>query len=356
VILREATADDWPQVADLFLATPMRSGTSFVLDRRPDFGALPGLRGRFRTFVVVREQRVAGTVTALWRPARDGARSITVGEVIDLRVAEWARGGRVAFHLLRAVHEVFAAERVDWILCLIGKHNQAATGITARNIGLPTLAPLEDFASIHFIAVRTPPLVATRGLTVRAAVRSDASLVAEFCAAQNATERFAPPDAIPWPDPTERHRAWLAFGPDGTPYGALLAWDGEALRRLRIVRYRTADLPLRAAIGVAAKLGLSVPLPAHGEALRLWATRLVAIRTGGAHTLRALVDAALCSAVAAGRNVLQLNLHGRDPLLRRLPLYPRSTYWTTLYGGPRDRGPVVPYCSTERYYGDIARV
>lgn len=354
MIVREATAADWPQVTDLFVATPVQAGTSFVLDRRPDFEALPRLRGESQTFVVSEGQWLAGTVTALWRRAMDGTKQITVGEIIDLRVAPWARGGRVTFHLLRAVHEAFVAARVEWILSLIGKHNLAARAVTVRKEGLPTLVPLEDFASIHFMAMRIPSR--RSGPSVRAAGPSDADLLAEFWAEQNASERFAPPDTVAWPDPTGRHRAWLAFGPDGAPQGALIAWDGEALRRLRIVRYRTADLPLRAAMGVAAMLGRSAALPVPGEVLRLWATRLVVVRCGGARTLRALVDAALGSAVAEGRHVLQVNLHGHDPLLKQLPPYLRSTYWTTLYGGPLDGRQTPSPFPKERFHGDIARV
>ena len=353
MIVREATAADWPHVADLFLATPVQSGTSFVLDRRPDFGALPGLRGQFRTFVISDGERLAGTVTALWHRAIDGTKQVTVGEVIDLRVAPWARGRRVAFHLLRAVHEAFVAAHVDWILSLIGKHNQPVRVVVARKTELPVLAPLEDFASVHFMAMRVPPR--RSGPVVREAIASDAALLAEFWGAQQAAERFAPTGALPWPDPTGRHRAWIAFGPDGAPLGVLVAWDGEALRRLRIVRYRTTDLPLRAVMGVAAMLGRSAALPAPGEVLRLWATRLVVVRSGGARTLRALLDAALASAVAEGCHVLQVNLHGNDPLLRQLPPYPRSTYWSTLYGGPLDDYPVEPLSPTEHFHADIAR-
>jgi hypothetical protein len=352
VIVREATAADWPQVTELFLATPVQSGTSFMLDRRPDFGALPGLRGQFRTFVVHQGERLAGTVTALWHRAMDGEEQVTVGEIIDLRVAPWARGAGVTLHLLRAVHGSFMDARVDWILSLIGKQNQPARAVTARWASLPALAPLEDFASVHFMALRVPQW--RSGLTVREAGPSDALMVADFCASREATERFATPGTIPWPDPTGRHRAWLAFGPCGAPRGALVAWDGEAVRRLRIVRYRAADLPLRALTGVTAMFGRSAPLPVPGDVLRLWATRLVVVRSGGAQTLRALVDAALGSAVAAGRHVLQVNLHGRDPLLQQLPPYPRSTYWTTLYGGPLDDRPAAKPSSTERFHVDIA--
>jgi hypothetical protein len=356
LMLREASGADWPAIADFFLATPLQSGTSFVLDRRPDFGALPALRGNFRTFLVFQGQRIAGTVTALWHPARNGASMSTVGEVMDLRVAEWARGGRAMLHLLRAAYGAFVDARVDWIVCLVGKDNLATQPLVAGRIGLPPLVRLEDFASVHFVAARIPRLVAAGGVTVRAAQPADAALLAELCAAHAGTECFAPPEPIDWPDPTAHHLAWLAFDQNGAVCGALVAWDGAAVRRIRIVRYRASDLPLRIAVGMAARLHLANPLPAPGEVLGIWATRVIAIGHGGSRTLRALLDAALNAAAAAGQSLLQVNLRARDPLLRTLPAYPRSTYWTTLYGGPSDGSEISGRYLTERYHADLARV
>ena len=356
MILREATAADWPQISEFFLDTPLQSGTSFVLDRRPAFGALPALRGSFRSFLVFQDHRLAGTVTALWRPAANGARVVMVGEVIDLRVAPWARGGRAVFYLLHAAYDVFVTERVEWVFCLIGKHNRATSPLVARSIGLPPLEPLEDFASVNFVAGRAPRFVAARGVTVRVAEESDAALLANAWSESHALERFVPPDSFTWPDLTGRHRSWLAFRPDGTPCGALVTWDGASVRRVRIIRYRAADRPIRAAIAVAAVLGVTNPLPAPGEVLGLWASRAIAIPRDDGRTLRALLDAALSAAATAAQNVLQLNLRGRDPLLRRLPPYPRSTYWSTLYGGPCDGSPLPAAARAERYYADLARV
>jgi hypothetical protein len=198
--------------------------------------------------------------------------------------------------------------------------------------------------------------VATTGVTVRVAEAADAALVTAAWTAEHAMERFAPPDSLTWPDLTGRHRAWLAFEPDGTPCGALVTWDGGSVRRLRIVRYRAADYPVRVAIAVAALLGVTNPLPAPGDVFGLWASRAVAIRRGDSRTLRALVEAALSAAAATAQSVLQINLHGRDPLLQRLPPYPRSTYWSTLYGGPCDGGPIPADARAERYHADLARV
>jgi hypothetical protein len=354
-MLREATAADWPQIADFFLATPLQSGTSFVLDRRPDFGALPALRGQFRTFLVFQRQRLVGTATALWHVARDGADTITLGEIIDLRVAPCARGGRAVSHLLHAVYTVFLAESVDWIVCLIGKKNRAAIPMVVGRAGLPRLDFLEDFASVHFIAGGVPRLFAATGVTVRAAEASDASLLTELCAGSCAMQRFAPSESLEWPHPTGRYRAWLAFRPDGTPSGALVMWDGEPVRRLRIVRYSAADLPLRIAVGVAARLGMANPLPAPNGVFGLWASSAVAVRHDDGRTLRALLDVAMAAAFAAGQNVLQLNLSARDPLLRRLPPYPRSTYWSSLYGYQRD--PCLnSHHASKRHHADLARV
>jgi hypothetical protein len=181
-------------------------------------------------------------------------------------------------------------------------------------------------------------------------------MVAELSAEALGHELLAPAEPIGWPDVAGLHRAWIASAPDGTPWGLLLVWDGDTVRRLRIVRYRTADLPLWCVTRVGAWLGMASPLPSPGGVLALWASRAATIRHGGSDTLRALLRAALRDATVAGRNVVQLNLHGLDPLLRELPKYASSTYRSTLYGCPCRGNAVVRLSTpTERYYADLAR-
>ena len=356
MIVREATAKDWPAVTDFFLSTPLDSGTVFVLDRRPDFGALPCLRGAFRTFLAFEGERLAGTVTALWRKARARNQDVLVGEVTDLRVARWARGGRAAYLLLRAAYETFEAQSVDWIVCLIGEQNRATLPLVARRAGLPALVPLAAFASVHFIAWRVPALAEPNGLTVHAADATDAALVADVWTEAVGHELLAPADPMAWPDAAGLHRAWIATAADGTAAGMLVIWDAERVRRLRILRYRTADLPHRIATRVGAWLSLTSPLPSPGGVLGFWASRVVTVRDGGAATLRALLRSALRDATRAGRSVVQLNLHALDPLLRELPKYPRSTYRSTLYGCACHADAVIPASPAERYYADISHV
>jgi len=356
MIVREATPSEWPSVTEFFLSTPLQSGTVLLLDRRPDFGALPGLRGAFRTFLALEGDRLAGTVTALCRQAREPDRTVLVGEIIDFRVAAWARGGRAAFLLLRAARDAFDAQGVDWITCLIGDRNRAALPLVARRAGFPALVALARFASVHYVSWRVPRLAESNGLTVRAATAADAATVAELSANALSDVRLAPVDPIAWPDATGRHRAWIASAPDGTPSGLLLVWDGEPLRRIRILRYQPSDLPLRCVTRAAAWLGVSAPLPPPGGALGLWASRIVTITRGGSVTLRALLRAALRDATAEGRSVVQVNLDALDPLLRELPRYPSSTYRSTLFGCSSMGDAVAAASPAARYYTDLARV
>jgi hypothetical protein len=354
VIVHEAAASDWPALAEFLLATPLEAGAAFVLDRRPDFGALPRLRGEFRSIVARRDGVITGMVTVLWHPALDGADMLLVGEIIDLRVAPWARHGSTTIRLLRAAHATLLEQRVDWITCLIGRQNQAAISLLGRRVGLPMLAPLDEVASVHFMAWRAPLARGNTRVQVRKACASDAPLLREFCAAAYASERLAPVEALAWPDPGERHRAWIAFDSCNRPSGALLLWDPEPVRRIRVLRYRSTDLPVRLLAGVLARFGRAAPLPAPGDVLGVWASRMVSIRHGGAATLRCLLDAALGAAAEAGRNVVQLNLHADDPLLRMLPPYPRATYWSTLYGAPCRGALVPPSTQPVRHHVDVA--
>jgi hypothetical protein len=354
VIVREAAGIDWPALAEFLLKTPLDAGAAFVLDRRPDFCALPRLRGEFRSFVALRDGRIAGTVTALWHPARDGERTLLVGEIIDLRVAPWARHGCATIRLLRAAHAALLEQRVDWVVSLIGHQNQAAISLVGHRAGLPLLVPLDEVASVHFMAWKVAPARGIPAVHVRKACASDAALLGEFCATALAAERFAPVESLIWPDPTGLHQAWIAFDSRGRPSGALVLWDGETARRIRVLRYRSADLPVRLLAGALAQFGRAAPFPAPGEALGVWASRLVSIRHGGAATLRALLDAALSCAAFAGRNVVQLNLHRDDPLRRSLPMYPRSTYWSTLYGAPFRGAAAPPPTNLVRHHVDVA--
>ncbi len=330
MIVRDATRADGPALLEIFRRTPLDAGTAFVLDRSPDFSALLELRGHHRTLVACDAQRIAGMVTALWHEVEDPDGSARVGEIVDLRVANWARGSRTAAQLLREVRRTFDAEGVAWALCLIGDRNGAARTLTGGKAGLPCLKPLTRWASVHFIAWRVP-LLQPRGVEVREAVPSDEAALESLVESVARQRHFVPRPYFVWPDPTGRHRAWLALQA-GTPVGALVTWDGDGVRRLRVVRHRWQDAPLRALAAVASKAGVAPALPAAGDVLRVWATRWVAVRSGRLDVARALVRASLRCAAAHRIHVLQVNLPESDPLLRALPALPRSTYWSTLYG------------------------
>jgi acetyltransferase (GNAT) family protein len=353
VTVREATLADGPALIELFRQTPLDAGTAFVLDRGPDFWALLALRGDHRTFVACEGDRVAGTATALWHDAGASTGPLRVGEIVDLRIATWARGTRAALRLLEAVRGALLEARIGWALCLVGDRNDAARTLVAGKAGFPRLGPLTRWASVHFVTLRAPRRLPS-GLEVRPATDVDRAALLALAEHVAARRQLVPLPLLEWPDP--RHRAWLALE-RGAPVGALVAWSGEGVRALRIVRHRWQDAPLRALVATASLAGLSPPLPGPGGVLRMWATRWVAAPPGRPAVGRALVRFALRAAAAEGVQVLQVNLPEGDPLLGALPALPRSTYWSTLYGCPCGDGPTPPTPPpTACHHADVALV
>ena len=96
-------------------------------------------------------------------------------------------------------------------------------------------------------------------------------------------------------------------------------------------------------------------LPSPGGALTVWATRWLGATPGNYRAVPALIRAALRAAAHANVNVLQVNIATRDPLASTLPILPRSTYWSTLYGR-RLRGPSRNHHPSQRFHADLALV
>jgi hypothetical protein len=345
--IRTATNFDSPQLARFLLDNPMAVGTDFALDRTPDFNALLRLRGNFRTLCAYSGDHLAGTVTALWDERSDHGKSVRVGEIIDLRVAAPFRGGRTTSLLLRAAQRALEEAGVQWVFCLIGDQNQAARVLVRGRAGIPALQPLTRYVSVHYLALRVNFLSPRRGLRLRAAedtsladADADAEAIAHGFAQIAEGRRLATQSRPFWPDPTGRHRAWLVHAPGGGVVGGLVIWDGFDVRRFRVMRYSGLDRLMKLLTVPAARLGLAVALPEPGGALRLWASRAFWAESGRPDIVRAMVAAALDAAVKQGVHIVQLNLPQGDPLIDQLPSYPRSSYWSTLYGIRRDGGPV----------------
>ena len=232
IVVREAGTEDGPSLVRLFAAAPVRAGTDFILDRGPDFFGLLRARGQFRTFIAEEDGRLAGSATALWHDARESGASERVGEIVDVRAAEWARGGRAVIPLLNAVSDAFRAAHVDWAVCLIADRNRAAASLVRGAWGFPIFEALHRWASVHYMAVRAP-LAGIRRVRIREAVPSDASILGELSATTTGSWRLAPPELFAWPDPAGRHRAWIAEDYSGRAIAGLVIWDASDFRRVR---------------------------------------------------------------------------------------------------------------------------
>jgi len=332
--IREATAADGPSLIAFLGETPVRAGTEFVLDRGPDFGALLRLRGLSRTFIALQEHRVVGAVTALWHEGMDGDAGLRLGEIVDLRVTPELRGTRLASRLLERAAAALAQAGADWVLCLIGDRNREAVRLVSGRAGFPALRELSRYASVHFPVWRAPQGRPRAPFTVRPATSGDAPALAALSCATVVGRRFAPPTLFPWPDPDGTHHAWIAEDKRGRPIGGLVVWDPLSVRRIRVRRYSSADQMLRVLMWLGSLLGVAGPLPQPGDTLRLWASRWLGAVDHPSQVTDALVRAAMRAAATADQHVLQINLEVRDPLLPMMPGFPRSSYWSTLYGCP----------------------
>lgn len=353
IVVREAGTEDGPSLVRLFAAAPVRAGTDFILDRGPDFFGLLRARGQFRTFIAEEDGRLAGSATALWHDARESGASERVGEIVDVRAAEWARGGRAVIPLLNAVSDAFRAAHVDWAVCLIADRNRAAASLVRGAWGFPIFEALHRWASVHYMAVRAP-LAGIRRVRIREAVPSDASILGELSATTTGSWRLAPPELFAWPDPAARHRAWIAEDYSGRAIAGLVIWDASDFRRVQIAKYALRDLPMRMALTVAAPLGAAVPLPAPGGVLSMWAARWIGAVRGSETAVGGLVHAGLRAAVRAGIHVVQINVPAGDAVLTSLPSLPRSTFWSTLFG-LRLSAQASP-AEGQTFYADLARV
>ena len=334
MIVREATAGDWPAAAEFFLSTPLESGTVFVLDRRPDFGALPGLRGVFRTFLAFEGERLAGTVTALCeRP-----RSVTRSSSSERSSTFVWRHGRAADERRFSCCErrTRRSVRTAWT----GLAASSATRIERRChsspvepafpswwrsqgsracTSLPGEFPLCLNQTVSLCA-RQPLRMRRRSLSSRR-TRSPTS-----CSRRPSRSSGRTRLACTEPGSQARRMARRA--------ACCLSGTAKQCAAFEFFAIGRPTCRFDASRASGAWLGIASPLPSPGGVLGLWASRVVTIRHGGSVTLRALLRAALRDATVAGRSVVQVNLHARDPLLRELPNYPSSIYRSTLYGCP----------------------
>jgi hypothetical protein len=332
ITLHEAGAGDTPELVRFFLETPVEASTNFVLDRAPDFAALPRLRGQSATFVARDGAGICGCATALWHDATSPSGSfIRVGEVMDLRVNPDHRKGVVAARLLRCVRDALLRAGVDHVFCLIADNNAGARSLLGGRAGFPEMRALTRYACVHIIPMRLRSR--SSGYMVRRADASDAQMLSELVTSTTAHVLVRDPCVTQFPQPSEGHMAWMALRGE-EPVAGLMAWDGYAVRRIRVMRYSGAS-------GLAAAR-LAAALPPPGGALHMWATRWLGAPGNDTTALRVLLSHVSHDAASAGQHVFQVNIPDGHPATRSLPLLPRTTLRTTLYGTRMRGGPLSP--------------
>lgn len=352
--IREAVPDDGPGLVRLFLDTPLRAGTTLVLDRAPDFFASSRPLLASRTFILDGGRAPEGVVTVRWRRATDASRSVTVGEVADFRIASRFRGTRAAYKLLKCAWTALQAAGTDWVTCLIADRNEATSTLVRGAAPLPSLLPLDRWASMHYVAWRVPKLLFPSRVNVRRAVAADLPLLHQLRERSTSAWRLREPDREPLQDANTYH-AWVAEDVAGSPVGALVVRDDISSRRIRVMQYSAGDQFVRGAAALAAAAGAGVALPRPGGVLRIWASCWIDAANADPAAIRALVYTAIRDAALAAVPVVQINVSQRDAVRSGLPRSLAPAFWSTLYGRAL-RSKSSPVSSSEICHVDLAHI
>lgn len=352
--VREATPGDGPGLVQLFLDTPLRAGTTLVLDRAPDFFASSKPLLASKTFLIDGARAPEGVVTVRWRRAADGSRSVTVGEVADFRIAPHLRGTRAAYELLKCAWTALRAAGTDWVTCLIADRNEAASALVRGAAPLPSLLPLDRWASMHYVAWRVPRFLFPNRVAVRRAHAADLPVLHRLRERSTGSWRLRASDPEPLQDENTYH-AWVADDSTGLPVGALVVRDDISNRRIRVMRYSASDQFVRAAAALANAAGAGAALPRPGGVLRIWASCWIGAADGNPAVIRALVYTAIRAAARAAVPVVQINVSQRDAVHRALPRSLASAFWSTLYGRAL-QSQSSPVSVNEICHADVAHV
>lgn len=331
---REAGPADGPGVLELLAASPVRMEGSYYTDRAPDYFALHRCFPGSRAFVSGSEAEGGFEACASLLRYEGRVNGVVVPYVLLTDLCRRPGAGiRALYGVVHAAVSAYRDSDAAAFLCLVNPRNDAAVRMaTSPRAPLP-LRPLARLRYLEVLPLRRAgprPCVGVGPATsVREVERGLRLLEASYG------------QHLFWPaltrDEFERRCARLpGFGVQslilcrvrGRCEGALLAYDPDALVRLRVVRYdplsRGLGLALRAAVPL---LGPRAGLPAPGGALRSMHVQAL----GGTWRARRRLLAWLGDEVlAGGRHTYAWIADGRAPEV--VPHALKFAYGVDLYG------------------------
>ncbi len=246
------------------------------------------------------------------------------GYLGDLRLDVAHRGGSLVARGYRFLRELHADRGASLYLTLIAGANEIALKtIAAGRAGLPSYKPL---GRIFTPAVRLSgwSKKPARIKIVRGSEVSRGELAA--CLQRNLARRqFAPFLDLETRFPGLTLDDFAVAVRDGKVIGAVAAWDQNAFRQTRVVRYRGTVRAGRPLYNLVAPLLGTPRYPKPGETLRFFYASFVAIDDDDPEVFRALL--ARLAADRAGRyHYFVVGLHERDPLLPVVNQLPRTPF------------------------------
>ncbi len=308
------------QMHELNRACPISADFVFFFDRTPDFFAWPD--AVFESYVYVggfrRDRLVAYALFALARGRVDGGDRFAWSG--DVRVLPEARGAGFLEAAARSVAPTAPPPGIG--VALIKQGNVAAArSVAGLHVPGVEISRLCEFNAVSLLLLRRP---SGRGrFVVRRACLEDVPGMVSLMRRAWSGRPFAPPvgeeelvrDAARLPG-FGLDRYYLAFHRSQL-VGALGVWNGDALRRITILRDAGGARVLRAVHAIARRLLRSgTPLPAPGHSFRALTATRVAVPDGDPAILRDLLRAVCADHVDCGYHMLHVGFAGDDPLQR----------------------------------------
>ena len=323
--VRRATRADNARFCEVFSSVSMKADLHLAVDRAPDFFALYDMQRAERvSYALEVDEQVEGIATYLSRPAWIDGRLETVGYAGDLRLTPAARGGKVLPLVFgpgfRDARQALGCGVIFTAIITSNKRAVAAlTGRQSRHEDMPHYHELRRFKirNVQFTTAKPPR---SRGITVRTATDADLAPLATLLAADHQTRPlgYAFDEALlrhrlaRWPG-LGLHDVYLAFD-GGTLVGATATWDGEQVKRYRVLGYHRAMRWIRLAFNLAAPLGGFTPLPAAGGQMRYFYLTHLSVPGEQPDVMAALLERIYADKRSAGYHFFSACVLEDDPL------------------------------------------
>jgi hypothetical protein len=149
IVIREASHDDNAQLLALTEQCPMQGSVGVLIDRKPDFFSLLRLKGEFKAFIAVTDNRIVGSFALVVKRAYIHRVPEYIGYLCDMKILPSFRRSRVAYLLMRAMNAYMRTLPINLYLCVISQGNRQVESLLQGRAGIPAPEKTSHFHVFH---------------------------------------------------------------------------------------------------------------------------------------------------------------------------------------------------------------